>query len=116
MKKYLLFFIFCFSFLCCDTFNSSIIERDSIGYFSVEEQNDQNNILINISGHIMHSAINYKKIKIRENRDSMYILLYGTIFRKTENSSGTFSENIIIKENIDYIYFGNDKIKIWERK
>jgi hypothetical protein len=95
---------------------TTIVEWDSIMVYKMEENYNQNSITLNISGHIGASAINFKNIKIEERGDSMYILLYGTILRKNENSSGTFDENIVIKENINNIYFGREKVKIWERK
>jgi hypothetical protein len=46
----------------------------------------------------------------------MDILLYGTIIKPDKNGSGTFNIKISINENINIVYFGKNKYKIWDRK
>jgi hypothetical protein len=93
----------------------TIIEKENIGKFIVEEIDEENKNYINISGHIMWSSYFFDKIKTKELGSEMNILLYGAIIKMDKNRSGTFNIKIPINKNVNIIYFGKNKHKIWER-
>jgi hypothetical protein len=96
----------------CKSF-SPIIEKDNIINFHTEIIIEEN-MQINISGLILWSTVYYDKIITKVENNVMYIIMYGTIIKKNKYSSGTFNISIPIDENINKIYFGENKEIIWE--
>jgi hypothetical protein len=95
---------------------TSVIEKEHIMTFIVEETNEEDKFYVNISGLIALSAYYYDRVKLKELNSEMDILLYGTIIKPDKNGSGTFNIKIPINENIDIVYFGKNRYKIWQRK
>jgi hypothetical protein len=92
-----------------------VIEKEYIMNFLVEEINETDKLYLSISGLITWSAYYYDRVKLKELNSEMDILLCGTIIKPDKNGSGTFNIKIPINENINIVYFGRNKYKIWNR-
>ena len=110
-------------FFGCNSINQ-IIEESHIISFEAKEiriisfKNDDfdvNENVLQLSGLIGMSSTFYDKLEIIENDNEMYIFMYGTIIKKEDNSSGSFFLLVPLNDNINIVFFGNEKSIIWER-
>ena len=116
MKKMPFLLLLTIIFSGCETIKSIVVEREYVSSFRMFEAYEDEATYIVISGHIAHSAYNYKEIKIINDAQTKNIIMYGELSVLNEDASGSFNITIPIEENINRVSFGNNNEIIWERK
>lgn len=118
--KYILIIISIIFFSCDNKILIEYHDTDNfLGFdgFDVFERYGEKLDSINIIGWIsINDRYEYRNTEIKNNNQDMKILMYAELSKFNKSGSRYFNIEIPVKKNIEKVYFGRNKILIWERK
>ena len=116
LMKYLLFLgVFSISFLPCGCSEEMTLELKFIRPLKVEQSRSGQDLQLQISGVVMHSALGIKKIDTKISEGSLQVLVKLVLADTSAGIDGNLKYSLLVPSSINTVVFGEEKAVIWTR-
>ena len=113
MKKIAIIIFLITSILGC---KDMILKYKDVGNFQVETIQKDSSTYLHLTGLSLNSSLNIKEIREIREQNVVYIIITLTLSRNDINYSGSIDHYLQIDQNLNKVYFGEEKILIWENE